>query len=285
MFHIRSQRILRSIVEDGLPIAEVGEWALEKHERLKKYVDITRAPRRKYTVPTPAFPSVAGAAYIDLFSGPGRARIRETGGVIDGSPLVAFRAAQLSGVPYSDIHIGDLNERYVHAAADRIRTAGGFAHAHVGTAEQTAKEIVARLNPKGLHFAFLDPFNLEALTFETIRTLSGLEHVDLLLHVSVQDLQRNSERYSSAEASQFDAFAPGWRETVDLNQSIVSFRAALIAYWQSLIEHLGFAGSRVEQVVGSRRQRLYWLAYFSRHPLGNDMWDKIRNLSGQRDLF
>lgn len=271
--------------DDGLPVVDVGEWALEKHERLKRYIDITRAPRSRYTVPTPAFPNVAGAAYIDLFSGPGRARIRETGAIIDGSPLVAFKAAQLSGVTYSDIHIGDLDESYVRAAAERTRAAGGLAHAYVGTAEQTAKEIVARLNPRGLHFAFLDPFNLEALTFETIRTLSRLERVDLLLHVSVQDLQRNSDRYSSAEASQFDAFAPGWREAVDLNQSIASFRATLIAYWQSLIEQLGFTSSQVEQVVGSKRQRLYWLAYFSRHPLGNNMWDKIRNLSGQGDLF
>ena len=271
--------------EDELPIADVGEWALEKHERLKKYVDITRAPRRKYTVPTAAFPSVAGAAYIDLFSGPGRARVRETGELIDGSPLVAFKAAQLSGVQYSDIHLGDLDGSYVAAAAMRIKEAGGFAHAHIGTAEETATKIVSALNPKGLHFAFLDPFNLEALTFETIRVLSRLEHVDLLLHVSIQDLQRNSDRYTGLEASQFDAFAPGWREAVDLNQSVASFRAAMIAYWQSLIGELGFAGSRVEQVVGSKRQRLYWLAYFSRHPLGNDMWDKIRNLSGQGEMF
>jgi three-Cys-motif partner protein len=271
--------------DDSLPIVEVGEWALEKHKRLKKYVDITRAPRRKYTVPTPTLPNVAGAAYIDLFSGSGRARIRETGAIIDGSPLVAFKAAQASGVPYSEIHIGDLNSDYAHAAEKRITAAGGIAHSYVGTAENTAKAIVAKLNPKGLHFAFLDPFNLEALTFQTIQALSKLEHIDLLLHVSVQDLQRNSDRYSGAESLQFDAFAPGWRDVVSINQSANSFRAALIAYWQSLIGKLGFAGSRVEQVVGSKKQRLYWLAFFSRHQLGNNMWDKIRNLSGQKEMF
>lgn len=271
--------------DDGLPVVEVGEWALEKHERLKKYVDITRGPRGKYTVPTPARPRVAGATYIELFSGPGRARIRETGEVIEGSPLVAFRASMASNVPYSDIHIGDLNDEYVHAAAKRIATAGGRAFPYVGVAEDTAKAIVANLSPKGLHFAFLDPFNLETLTFETIRSLSVLEHIDLLLHVSVQDLQRNLERYLEAPASPFDAFAPGWREAVNLNQSINAIRAALIAYWQSLVEKLGFVGSRVELVAGSKNQRLYWLVYFSRHPLGNDMWDKIRNLSGQKDLF
>jgi hypothetical protein len=29
--------------DDKLPVSEVGEWALEKHERLRRYVTITRA--------------------------------------------------------------------------------------------------------------------------------------------------------------------------------------------------------------------------------------------------
>ena len=33
---------------DGLPLDEVGPWSKEKHERLRKYVDITRATRRKW---------------------------------------------------------------------------------------------------------------------------------------------------------------------------------------------------------------------------------------------
>ena len=271
--------------DDGLPIADVGEWALEKHERLKKYVDITRAPRRKYTVPNPKFPNVAGAVYIELFSGPGRARIRETGKVIDGSPLVAFRTAQASEVPYSEIHLADLNSEFVAAASKRIAAIGGKATSHVGLAKDTADAIVDILNPKGLHFAFLDPYNLQTLTFEAVRSLSRLEHIDLLLHVSVQDLQRNLDSYAAAADSPFDSFAPGWRDAVDLNQSAYAIRASLINYWKSLVERLGFVGSRAELVAGSKNQRLYWLLFFSRHPLGNDMWDKIRNISGQGELL
>jgi hypothetical protein len=32
--------------DDGLPLDEVGPWAKEKHERLRKYVDISRGARR-----------------------------------------------------------------------------------------------------------------------------------------------------------------------------------------------------------------------------------------------
>lgn len=34
--------------DDGLPLDEVGAWAKEKHTRLRKYVDITPATRRKW---------------------------------------------------------------------------------------------------------------------------------------------------------------------------------------------------------------------------------------------
>ena len=69
---------------DGHPLDEVGPWAREKHERLRKYVDISRATRRKFVQGT------GGATYIDLFSGTGRAIIRGTSEKLDGSPLVAF---------------------------------------------------------------------------------------------------------------------------------------------------------------------------------------------------
>jgi len=99
---------------DELPISEVGEWALEKHERLRKYVDISRYARQKYIDPTKSKlrgsnSSVAGATFIDLFCGPGRSRIRETGQVIDGSPLVAYRASVDGNAAFSEVHVADLN--------------------------------------------------------------------------------------------------------------------------------------------------------------------------------
>lgn len=67
--------------EDGLPIDEVGPWVKEKHERLRKYIDITSATRRKW------IQGPGGATYIDLFCGTGRAIIRDTNEKVDGSPL------------------------------------------------------------------------------------------------------------------------------------------------------------------------------------------------------
>ena len=85
--------------EDGLPLDEVGAWAKEKHERLRKYVDISRGVRKKWVQGT------GGATYIDLYCGAGRAVVRETGERIDGSPLVAFKGARDGGVPFSEIYM------------------------------------------------------------------------------------------------------------------------------------------------------------------------------------
>jgi len=113
--------------EDGLPRSIVGEWALEKHERLQKYVDITRPTRRKYTVRSPSRRYLGGSAYIDLFCGYGRSRIRNTKRIIDGSPVVAIKSALAGSVPYSEIHLADTNGLVCDAAIKRLEAIGAHA--------------------------------------------------------------------------------------------------------------------------------------------------------------
>jgi three-Cys-motif partner protein len=270
---------------DGLPISEVGEWALEKHALLSRYIDITRAARRKFTDPARAPTKPAGATYIEVFSGSGRAKIKETKNIIDGSPLVAFRSAVRGGVPFTEIHLGDLRVGYSEAAVTRIQHAGGTGLSYCGAAEDTARQIVARLNPFAFHIAFLDPFNLAGLSYKLVSTLAAMKRMDLLMHVSVQDIQRNADRYTAEDCAIFDTFAPGWREHVDLNQNLTSIRTGVVNYWQQLLRQLGFLDSKWELIRGRRSQRLYWLALASRKKIANDFWDKVRNTSGQQDLF
>jgi three-Cys-motif partner protein len=267
--------------DDGLPLDEVGSWAKDKHDRLRKYVDISRAARRKFVQGT------GGATFIDLFCGVGRAVVRDTGEKIDGSPLVAFRCAKDGGVPFSEIHIADASEESCRAAEKRIVSAGGSAIAVVGKAEETVVGVVKRLNPYGLHFAFLDPYNLDDLPFSVLESFSRLKRIDMLIHVSAQDLQRNLHSYTKPDDDRLERFMPGWRKCVDLSQSQQATRAALLAYWASKIEALGLPPAKhVELVSGiSRNQRLYWLVFVSRSDFAKSLWDKIRNVSGQGQLF
>lgn len=258
---------------DGLIVDEVGEWASEKHARVQAYIKIASATRAKY-VPPPAWR--AGASYIELFSGPGRSLIRGTKRIIDGSPLVAYNAARLSGAPFTAIHLNDFDATKSAAVEQRIRALGGAPVCYSDTADVAVDKIVAAVNPKGLHFAFLDPYNLEGLSFDIIRKLSKLK-VDLLIHVSVHDLQRNLDDYSRP-GDVLDTFAPGWSKHVDPNQSINSFRAALMEYWLAEIGKLGKLPAKgVELVEGSKGQRLYWLVFASEHDIARKFWETIRD--------
>lgn len=265
--------------EDGLPLDSVGVWAKEKHQRLRHYIDITRGVRRKWVEGT------GGATYIDPFCGTGRALVRETGERIDGSPLLAFKTARDCKVPFSKIYIADESEQSCQIAEQRLTNAGAPVALEIGPARDTAARIAERLNKDGLHLIFLDPFSLEDLPFSVIQTFAALKYVDMLIHVSAQDLQRNLARYSASSVSPLDSFAPGWRDFVDLDQGKAATRAAFIAYWLSKTEALGFPPGRFELISGSKNQKLYWLVLISRHKRAGEFWDKIRNISGQGELL
>jgi three-Cys-motif partner protein len=267
--------------DDGLPLDEVGAWAKDKHDRLRKYIDISRAARRKFVQGS------GGATYIDLYCGTGRAVVRDSGEIIDGSPLVAFRCAQEGGVPFSQFYVADAAQEKCDACVRRIANAGGHALAAAGPAEVTATRIVSQLNRYGLHFAFLDPYNLDDLPFSVIEAFSGLKRIDLLIHVSAQDLQRNLDAYSMSANGPLDRFAPGWRTAVDLKQSQRATRAAYIEYWISKMTALGLPPARHAELVSgtTKNQRLYWLVFVSRSDFAKSLWDKIRNVSGQGQLL
>ena len=135
-----------------------------------------------------------------------------------------------------------------------------------GNAEDTVGPIVKKLNPYGLHFVFLDPYNLEDLPFSVIEEFSRLKRIDILIHVSAQDLQRNLHSYTKPGDVRLEKFAPGWRSVVDLEQSKQAFRAALLAHWVSRMKALGLPPARHAELVSgaARNQRLYWLVFVSR---------------------
>jgi three-Cys-motif partner protein len=221
--------------DDGLPAEEVGAWAIEKHSYLKRYLDISRGARRKFLGP-----SNAGATIIDLFCATGRARVRETGQWIDGSAIAAWKIGQTGSAAFSQILISDIDPIRRSACAERLRRLGAPVTELDGPAIHTSTEVVNGVHPLGLHFAFLDPFNLGELDFSIIKTLSQLKRIDMLIHVSAMDLQRNLERNISSMSGVFDIFAPGWRESVDLNSSKLAIRQKVFEYWRDQVAPAGY---------------------------------------------
>lgn len=270
------------IDEDGLVRAIVGEWVYDKHARLKAYVGISGRSVRTCFIGQ----QNAGATYIDLFSGPGRARIRDTREVVDGSALVAWKQAAADDCPFSKIYIADAEPELASACAARLSMAGASAHVETGPAETTVDKIVSRLHPDGLHLAFLDPFNLGSLSFKIIAKLSTLRRMDILIHISAMDLQMNARSYIDREAWQLDAFAPGWRDFVEARSADdTKVRAQILECWRTRVKELGMSTAETMQLIsGPNNERLYWLAFAARHERALEFWEKIRDARPNRQL-
>lgn len=266
--------------DDGLPAEIVGVWAKEKHDCLCRYVDISRKTRTKYL----GF-GKAGATYIDLFCGPGRCRVRNTDEWIDGGVVAAWKKSQEGGAPFSQVFIADIDAQRRQAAAIRLRNLGAPVVEVDGAAVGAAKAVTAQINAYGLHFAFLDPFDLRTLDFNIIVTLSALRRIDMLVHVSLMDLQRNTKIYATKSNSPFDTFAPGWRDKVSIAQSQQELRKQIFYFWRNKVASLGVWPSiHTRLISGGHNQPLYWLLMAAKHPLPHKFWSTASNIEGQGEF-
>jgi three-Cys-motif partner protein len=266
---------------DGQRSMIVGAWAEEKHDRLRKYIDASRAARRLYLGP-----QKAGATYIDPFCGPGRSNIRDTERFIDGGAVLAWKESVKSGTPFTEIHIGDLDTENVETCFKRLQALNAPVTKIYGPANETTPNITKVLNPWGLHLSFLDPFNLGTLDIGIIKSLSRLKRMDILVHVSASDLQRNLEKYRKKTVSNLDAFAPGWREKIESLPSRTEARGRIVEHWKSLIDAMDMHPSAyMELISGDKNQPLYWLAFISRNDLAEHLWNEVRRVTTQAELF
>ncbi|MCY1281375.1 three-Cys-motif partner protein [compost metagenome] len=264
-------------VDDGLPVMKVGAWSEEKHVALSRYIDSARKARAKWGY----------ASFIDLFAGPGRVLNRDSKVISDGGVLSAWRMAQQGGAPFNEVFIGDVDAESVLACEKRLVAAGATVRALVGSAAKTVDEVLAAL-PKGLHFAFLDPFSIEHLDFEIIRKLSSRSNIDILIHFSVMDVQRNIGGDFKLSSSRLDAAAPGWRANLNLDAMPKHEQVkAYLQYWESLVFNL--TTMQVAQhkplFVNMNRGPLYRLIHLSRHPLAQKLWNTAAMPSSPQQLL
>ena len=244
---------------------KVGAWSELKHTALSRYVDSARAARAKWGY----------TSFIDLFCGPGRVMNRETKEISDGGVLAAWKMSSRGQGPFREVFIGDLDVEAVEACERRLTAANAPVRSFVGSAAEAVDEVLAIL-PRGLHFAYLDPFSIEHLDFEIIRKLSSQRYIDILIHFSVMDVQRNIGGDFKLSGSRLDAAAPGWREALKLDALPKHEHvAAYLEYWESLVSDL--ANLTVSEskplFVNAKRGPLYRLIHLSRHALPRKLWN------------
>lgn len=268
--------------DDGLLVEEVGEWIADKHELLCDYIQISTYARKKYLPPD----GRGGCTFIDLFCGPGRAKNKANGEFVDGGCVAAWRKSVKSGAPFTKMIIGDIDEERLALSKTRLERLGAPVTAFLGPAAATA-DLARRECPTGaLNFSFLDPYSLGALDFSIIATLAKLYRIDVMVHVSQMDLQRNFDRNSLADRSALDTFAPGWRDEVDIASRQRTGRQSYFEYWKRLVQSTGIkTNAEIRLVTGPGNIPLYLLLLATRHDLAHKFWGIVaKKDDGQASL-
>jgi len=267
--------------DDGLLAEEVGPWAKEKHDLLCRYIDMAKSARGKYLPP-----QKGGAAFVDLFCGPGRCRVKTTGEWIDGGAVAAWKKSVEGGKPFTRMIVADADQERLDAMVTRLERLGAPVVSRCGPASETAFFALQRTPAHGLNFAYLDPYNLESLNFKIFETLSRVKRLDVLVHLSKMDLQRNLDSNIAATESAFDAFAPGWRAVINVEQAQGGIRTEIVEHWRDLVAKTGIKASEdVRLLKGSRGQHLYWLLLLASHELAHKFWKTASNPEKQQSLF
>jgi len=255
-------------VERGPSNTGVGWWVPQvKHTHLAKYIDGTRNAQVK-------FPN---RVFIDPFAGPGRIQVRGEGHTRDGGALVAWRQSQTSNAAFTAMFIGDLDGSRVSACRARLATLGAPVTSFVGPAIETAPAMVAQVPRGALCLAYIDPYNLEFLSFSIVEALAKLPNVDFAVHFSLMDLTRNVDMELDPDRARFDDALPGWRQRVDVSAVAKNQLAPwFFDEWRRQISGLGFSVSKEMPLVSDGQGRpLYRLVFFSRHAFPNKIWGDI----------
>ncbi len=262
---------------DDLPVSEVGKWAERKHEIISHYIKISSTTRKKFD----------NTVFVDLYCGPGRARVKDSSKLIDGSAVVAWKASNAPGfdsAPFRRILIADKHKAYVDACESRLL--GAPVTSFVGEAAECAVEMLSTMNEKTFALVLIDPFNLEGLNFDLFERFSHLRYVDFIVHFSTMEIQRNIDRYFDSADSPLDKVAPGWRGAVSSTMTSEDKLRGVFAHWNRVIGDKGFnATSDPQAIINSKNRWIYWLAFASRHPLAANFWSKIKSIGPQGELF
>lgn len=252
--------------DDGLPVQCVGLWVNDKHDYVSRYIKATQAVRAKYLPPL----GPGGAAYVELFAGPGRARIRESGAFVRGSPFLAIDHTE---APFTKIVLAEMEPENVVALSkrtepylDRVRIISGDCNENI---DKIAKEI-----PRyGLNLALVDPYGLRTLRFDTLGKLAAAGRMDLVIHFPTMVIKRSFDDPNTGEFITRFFGTDSWRQTVKKPGDVLK----LVEILRSQLADFGYEQEAVRSVaiLNSKKVPIYHLVFATKDKLGNKIWKSI----------
>ncbi len=261
------------IASDGLPALSVAGHSREKQFQLRSIADIfARAMKGKWD---------DGIYYVDLFSGPGKCILRDSGEEIAGSPLVA------SEMPFDHFYLADSNSVFLDALKGRLSGAGlpedNF-HFYVGEADDVVGDILMDLPParSSLGFAFLDPWAWD-FSFRSLERLTQGRRMDVLVNFNIGDLKRDW-LHPLHRLDSFLNLPCGHRDFFGFDDGGEVSVRMLLDHYESQLRGIGYHHVADDiPVTNSKNTPLYHIIFGSKNPLGKRLRDAVskRTASGQ----
>lgn len=276
-----------AIEDDGLEIPEVGAWAKEKYSLVQTYCSLFTQSMKP--------PKWHSLVYIDLFSGAGYARIRET------SEIVATSALLSLGIPnpfkrYIFCDINCDNNKALQTRVKRLYPSADtrFICCDVNEAVPQILSFIPKFSKdfKVLAFCFVDPFKLDNLAFLTLEQLSARFMDFLVLVPTDMDANRNVAPYTSPTSNVVEKFTgkKDWRDRWNVVYREKQFGLFILEEFSSHMQELNYKPQQPQDSVLIRNYQknapLYRLAFYSRHDLGKKFWKETKKYNNpQTNLF
>lgn len=274
------------VANDGLIIPDVGAWAEKKYKLVGGYCDIfTAGMRKKWDT----------LVYIDLFAGAGFAKIKGSNKILKSSALIALSIP----TPFDKYIFCEADEEKLEALKKRVEREYPNADVEyiLGDSNENINHIISFI-PKGrygienvLRFCFVDPFSLN-LKFETIRQLSKVGKIDFLILLALHmDANRNFVYYINENSNKIDDFIGdnNWRTDFQTGQiRSQDFILFLSERYDANMQALKYVEpvTKHQVKIEDKNIPLYYLAFYSQHPRGNDFFKKVEKYqTSQQTLF
>jgi three-Cys-motif partner protein len=248
---------------DQLPIRDSGPWIDTKHKLLAYYAHLFATGMKN---------SWKSRVYLELFSGPGKCLIRDTGREDLGSPL------KVIDHEFTKFIFTEKNTLAAEALSRRLdcSTNSTLAEIWCGDCAEAINKI--QIPDRSLTFAFIDPTGIAHAPFALIETLRKKTRCDLLINIQHgMGIKMNIHQYTpdAGEESALTQFLghDRWKKLPRHNAK--EFFVGVLDLYKKQLEKLGLNyGGREVLISNNQGIGLYLLLFASGHQRGSEFWAK-----------
>lgn len=263
--------------DDGMFIPEIGSWGEQKYQIVYDYNVLFSTGMKNVW---------DNRIYIDLYSGSGKARVRNTNKILYSSAMLSLKVPD----QFDKYIFCDVDETNITTLQERVNTEfpESIVNYVIGDCNDKIEEIINEISAYSptntvLTFCFIDPFSLN-IKFDTINKLCGKRLVDILILLAFgMDGKRNIGLYVDENNTRIDNFLgeTNWRERWKLTQKVDNNLVRFLAeeFTNKMVE-IGYSKESLENYISihsdEKNLPLYYLMFFSKNHTGYKFWNTVR---------